>query len=86
MKGLKRISFILLACAVMIGVSLGMTKDTAAAQKAPKFEKLEISTFLTKHFLSPFNIIIRVFQHLCNNYTQSLSICQYSIYEYDKIY
>ena len=48
MKGLKRISFILLACAVMIGVSLGMTKDTLAAQKAPKFEKLEISTFLTK--------------------------------------
>lgn len=48
MKKIKRISLILFACAVMLGISFGMTKDTAAAQKAPKFEKAEISTFLTK--------------------------------------
>lgn len=48
MKKIKRISLIVLACAIMLGMTFGMTKDTAAAQKAPKFAKEEVSTFLAK--------------------------------------
>lgn len=48
MKKIRRIFLILCACAVMIGVSFTMSKDIQAAQKAPKFQKTDISTFLVK--------------------------------------
>ncbi len=48
MKKMKRIFLITVASVLLFGMTLGMTKDTQAAQKAPRFQKTSISTFLVK--------------------------------------
>lgn len=60
MKQIKRISLIVIACMVMLGMSVCMTNDAKASQKAPKFEKNEFFTFLVKQkrsYIYPLNII-----------------------------